>query len=159
MKSILLLIAFIFSILIFICRPIIQDEYDSFRDYGKRIIDETKITKKTAVMFDIDNTLLHGPQPIKPMIELCNYAKSKNIKVIIITARPQMDYSQILTRKQLAKHGIMYDQLFFCPAVQKKTLKESLDVDFILSVGDAWTDVDGKNSGKIIKLKNTKSIV
>lgn len=152
MKSILLVFAFVVSLLVYICRPILQDKYHRSNEYGKKIIDDAKITDKTAVMFDIDYTLLRGVVPIKPMIDLCNYAKSKGVKVIIITARPNVEYSKRVTRHQLAKNGIHYDELHFCPAVYKKTLKENMDYDFILSVGDSWTDLDGNNSGKVIKL-------
>ena len=151
------MIAFIVTLVIFVILFILScsasDDYSQARIYGKSVIDSVPKTNKTAVMFDIDGTLLRGPNPIAPIIELCNYAKSKKIKVVIITARPDIEYSRTFTRNQLNKHGIKYDQLFFCPPDEKKVLKETLDLDFILSVGDLWTDIDGSNSGKGIKLK------
>ena len=122
---------------------------------GKQLIDNTTVTSKSAVMFDIDNTLIKGPLPCPSIIELCNYAKTKNIQVIIITARPNYPKIRSFTERQLNKHGILYDQLFFCPPPSKKILKKDLDLDFIFSVGDKWTDVDGLYGGESIKLKNS----
>ena len=129
--------------------------YDDAHTRGKRIIDDTVVNDKTAVMFDIDNTLIRGPIPCPSIISLCNYAKSMNIKVILITARPNYAKIRSFTERQLRKHGILYDQLFFCPPESKKILKKDLKLDFIFSVGDNWTDVDGSHGGESIKLKKS----
>ena len=148
----------ILIILSFLIRWLIRINVKSHSDAlltGKRIIDDTDVTDKTAVMFDIDNTLVRGPLPCPSIIELCNYASSKNIKVILITARPNYARIRSFTERQLRKHGILYDQLFFCPPDTKKRLKQDLGLEFIFSVGDSWTDVDGSHGGKSIKLKKS----
>ena len=148
----MIVILLVFAILL-LYRKYHANNYDTCKQYGMDVIDRAKKTPKTAVMFDIDGTLINGPVPIQPMIELCNYAKSQGITVVIITARPNYETIETFTRNQLAKHGVHYDILKLCPAVQKKTLKERMDLDIILSIGDNWTDVDGLNSGYFIKLK------
>ena len=149
--GIIILVSFLLRLLF---RFNVQNHDDALTT-GKQIIDDTVVTEKTAVMFDIDNTLIRGPLPCPSIIELCNYASSKNIKVILITARPNYARIRSFTERQLRKHGILYDQLFFCPPDSKKTLKKDLDLEFIFSVGDNWTDVDGSYGGKRIKLKKS----
>ena len=147
-----MIVWFIVIIISFIAKLLFRSNVINHEDAkvrGEQIIDDTAITDTTAVMFDIDNTLIRGPIPCPSIIELCNYAKSKNVKVILITARPNYANIRSFTERQLRKHGIMYDQLFFCPPESKKTLKKDLDLDFIFSVGDNWTDVDGSHGVKV----------
>jgi len=91
-----------------------------------------------AVMFDIDETLIHtNGEPIKEMITLFNVCKNLGYRTIIITARPDHPY----TRRQLAKNLISPHELYFCPAVEKTNLKRRTGHRYILSVGDLQTDL------------------
>ena len=150
----IIIICIIIVVFVLVLNHFMLDDYEKARNYGKSIIRNSNITNKTAVMFDIDDTLITNYSPIKPIIELCNYAKSNGIQVVIITARPGNEYNRIFTHKQLDDNGIMYDKLFFVEPQYKKIAKQKLDMDFIFSVGDMPTDVDGDYSGKSIKLKN-----
>jgi len=119
--------------------------------------------KHPAVMFDIDDTLIHySGKPIKPIIKLLKECIKLNLIVVIITAR---DYrSRDETIKELKKYGINYDLLYlrkqsddirtFKSSI-KEHLKESDDITIILSVGDNIIDVDGEYSGYFLKLPNT----
>ena len=139
--------------LVFIYLCTTGDDYEKYRIKGESIIHKSNLTSKSAVMFDIDKTLVQGINPIQPIIDLCNYAKQLGIAVILITARPNTHVSKIITTRQLAKHDILYDALIFSPAVHKKIVKKDLDLDFIFSIGDLPTDVDGEHGGVPILLK------
>ena len=119
--------------------------------------------KHPAVMFDIDDTLIHySGKSIKPIIKLLNECIKLNLIVIIITARDFRFKDE--TIKELRKHGIKYDLLYLRKQTDnirtfksniKKHLKETDDITIILSVGDNIIDVDGEYSGYFIKLPNT----
>ena len=145
--SVVVLTTFFF---IYLCHT--SDAYTEYRLTGERLIRKTVLNEKSAVMFDIDGTLVNGINPIKPIINLCNHAKSLGIHVVVITARPETNVTRIITRRQLAKHGVDYDTLIFTPAQNKKHVKRDLDLDFIFSVGDLPTDVDGDHGGHPILL-------
>ena len=106
------------------------DEYDRYRIQGEKLIRKTKLNKMSAVMFDIDGTLVRGTQPIQSMIDLCNYAKMFGITVVLITARPETSITRAITKRQLNKHEIKYDALFFRPAGQKKNIKRGIIFGF-----------------------------
>ena len=152
MKKLYMTIAIVTTLFfVYLCSTI--HDYDKYRIYGENLIRQSATSNKSAVMFDIDGTLIHGTQSIQPIIDLCNHAKQSGIAVILITARPETSVTRAITQKQLANHGIQYDALFFRPATQKKILKKDLDLDFIFSVGDLPTDVDGEHGGVPILLK------
>jgi predicted secreted acid phosphatase len=119
--------------------------------------------KHPAVMFDIDDTLIHySGKPIKPIIKLLNECIKLKLIVIIITARDFRFKDE--TIKELKKHGIKYHLLYLRKQTDnirtfksniKKHLKETDDITIILSVGDNIIDVDGEYSGYFIKLPNT----
>jgi predicted secreted acid phosphatase len=119
--------------------------------------------KHPAVMFDIDDTLIHYTgKPIKPIIKLLNECIKLNLTVIIITARDSQYTDE--TIKELKKHGIKCDLLYLRKPTDdlrkfkskiKEHLKENEDITIILSVGDNIIDVDGEYSGYFIKLPNT----
>jgi len=119
--------------------------------------------KHPAVMFDIDDTLIHYTgKPIKPIIKLLNECIKLNLTVIIITARDSQYTDE--TIKELKKHGIKCDLLYLRKPTDdlrkfkskiKEYLKENEDITIILSVGDNIIDVDGEYSGYFIKLPNT----
>ena len=62
-------------------------------------------------------------------------------KIIIITARPFSIISRHFTVMQLRKYGILYDELYLTPAINKGNLKKQTGYNYILSVGDQDTDL------------------
>ena len=107
-------------------------------------ITSREVRPNDAVMFDIDDTLIWiNGTPNKPIIQLLHVMKKRGYKIVIITARPGVRYVIEWTRKQLSKHGIVYDYLGFTSAETKTLMKKQLGYNFILSVGDMptdWTD-------------------
>ena len=104
----------------------------------------TRHEKKTndAVMFDIDDTLIfYNEIPNHPIIELANISKSLGYKVIIITARPDFIENRRNTEYELKKHNVSFDLLFYTKHNNKGNIKRKLNSNFVLSVGDMWTDV------------------
>ena len=113
---------------------------------GKKFLESRTIKKGDSVMFDIDNTLIERDtdRPIRQMIELLNIARNLGYKIIIITARPDDDFNQRFTAQQLLENNIKYNTLGFCPHSDKQKTKRYLKTtghNFVLSVGDYWTDL------------------
>ena len=108
----------------------------------KNILKNRVINKKDAVMFDIDDTLIftNGVANTE-MINLLNYCRKLGYKIIIITARPFSIISRHFTMMQLRKYGILYDELYLTPAINKGNLKKQTGYNYILSVGDQDTDL------------------
>ena len=117
-----------------------------------------------AVMFDIDDTLVnYVGEPLGDIIKVYKVAKTMGFKIIIITARSETYTNQ--TRRELDSIGIDYDFLYLRSKddnyadfkLSKKTyLKNFYDMDIVLSMGDQWIDVNGKNSGTGIKLPSVQ---
>lgn len=94
-----------------------------------------------AAMFDIDDTLLFlDGTPNIPIIEILFRMKDLGYKIVIITARPHTTLNVKLTKTQLQNNGIYYDHLGFTTPETKGDMKLELGYNFILSVGDQWTD-------------------
>ena len=121
--------------------------------------------KQGAVMLDIDGTLLMDTpngeykengvtylKPIKSITDIAKWARMHNIKVVIITARPNTKSTVLWTRKNLARAGVYYDHLLFLKSTDnpetfkplvKKALTSMFKFKFICSVGDRPVDVIG----------------
>lgn len=103
-----------------------------------------RVGPRDAVMFDIDDTLIwSNGTPNKPIIGLLHRVRALGYKIVIITARPGLQFVVQWTRQQLANYGIVYDYLGFTSASTKTLMKKQLGYNFILSVGDMptdWTD-------------------
>lgn len=132
-------------------------------------------SQQLAAHFDIDGTLLDDTpkglyvegrttylKPIKSIVDLSQWARRHNIKVVIITARPNTPHNILWTRKNLQRANIHYDQLLFLkstddPAKFKPLVKKSLSAvfkyRFVLSVGDREVDVAGPVSVSGIGIK------
>ena len=108
----------------------------------KNILKNRVVEKKDAVMFDIDDTLIftNGHANME-MIDLLNYSKRLGYKIIIITARPFSIVTRQFTIMQLKKYGIIYDELYLTPALNKGNVKKQSGYNYILSVGDQETDL------------------
>lgn len=98
--------------------------------------------ERDAVMFDIDDTIIYlSGNPVSEMIELLEEAKILGYKVILITARPGFKRVINATINELYYNDIVYDELHFADAEEKGNLKKKLGYNFVLSVGDNWTDL------------------
>lgn len=115
---------------------------DYLKEQGIKYITNRQVDPKDAVMFDIDDTLIFtNGQPNKPIVDLLHEAASIGYNIVIITARPGIDYSIQETIKQLAANKIGYHYLGFTSPETKHVMKQKLDYNFILSVGDMPTDL------------------
>ncbi len=101
--------------------------YDRAKKQGIQLIDcltnltNNKIdehSRQFCVIFDIDDTLLYSNdgKPIREIADLYQYALSKKISTIIITARPGLKDNIQYTIQQLKENNIQnYDLLYFRP--------------------------------------------
>jgi hypothetical protein len=99
--------------------------------------------KNEAVMFDIDDTLISAKTGKRKEVvyRLYTLLQGLGYKMIIVTARPGFPTNVKWTEKQLASHGITYDQLVFTPAENKGNFKVKSGFKYIVSVGDMDTDL------------------
>lgn len=115
---------------------------DNLKEWGLHYISNRVVRPRDAVMFDIDDTLIFtNGKANKPIINLLHTAKQMGYNIIIITARPGLNYVIKWTIKQLDDYGIAYDYLGFTSAETKCLMKKQLPYYFILSVGDMPTDL------------------
>ena len=115
---------------------------EELRKKGVEYISNRVIQENDAVMFDIDDTLIRvNKQPIVPMIKLLNEAIFMGYNIVIITARPGFKPVIQWTMEELAEYGISYDYLGFTSAETKGLMKQQVPYNFVLSVGDLYTDL------------------
>jgi len=108
------------------------------------ILKNRSIGSMDAVMFDIDDTLIFRDGKANvPIVNLLRAAKHMGYHIVIITARPGIEYVIKWTIRQLKEYGIGYDYLGFTSAETKHLMKQQLPYTFILSVGDMPTDLTG----------------
>ena len=142
-----------------------RNVYKRAANLAVKYIDKKVIKQKSAVMFDIDDTLLfvngNTLTPITPMIDLLNYCIIKDLLIVIITARSE-DYRE-QTIADLNKYGINYSYLYLRKSPQddndplfKSRQKERLLADYgikvLMSIGDQMVDINGDYSGYSLKL-------
>jgi len=112
-----------------------------------------------AVMFDIDETLIHRDgTPIPKIINLLQMCKCAGYKVVIMTARPLSKLNVEFTKEQLASFKIPYNFLMFISADDKTKIKRQLNLKFILSVGDQITDIGASTYWIKLPQKNDPKI-
>ena len=142
-----------------------DDPYPVAYDHGIQFLDKIPIyPEMTAVMFDIDDTLLKvNPgnilSPIQPMIDLLNECIKRKLIIIIITARDVKYIKQ--TIDDLNEFKIQYNYLYMRESPRddaymfkddaKKLFFEN-KITIIMSIGDNELDVYGKYGGHGIKL-------
>ncbi len=144
------------------CKELINDSiYIEAHSKGKCFINSRNYKHGDAIMFDIDDTLLKIPKnknnplvPIKNIITLLNFCKSKGYRIILITARPDNNIcpgNREGTINDLKKNGIYYDELHLdCTKTNKmykSDLKGNLTSNIVMSIGDQEEDIDGPHSG------------
>jgi ribonucleotide monophosphatase NagD (HAD superfamily) len=128
-------------------------KYTIANKLGVKCVSQRNVTENDAVMFDIDETLIHvDGTPIKEMISLVQTCKFLGYRIIIITARPDFATNHHYTRMQLIKFGIPYHAVYFAPPEVKTEIKKHSGLRYILSVGDMDTDIG--YSENFIKLPN-----
>ena len=129
-------------------------KYTIAKELGVKCVSQRNIQDSDAVMFDIDETLIHvDGSPIDEMISLFKLCKALGYKTIIITARPNHAVYQHETVLQLSSLGIFPSEVYYVPAHLKTQVKEQTGYNYVLSVGDLTTDLYG--SEYFIKLPNT----
>ena len=131
---------------------------DTAKQYGINILQHNTPTSDNAVMFDIDDTLIfYDRKPNKPIIELARVAKIIGYKIIIITARPNYKENRQTTVHELKQFNIPYDLVIYTSHQNKTQIKQKMNNDFILSVGDMWTDLtDSKHWIKLPSAYNNE---
>uniref|UniRef100_A0A6C0I812 Acid phosphatase n=1 Tax=viral metagenome TaxID=1070528 RepID=A0A6C0I812_9ZZZZ len=144
-----------------------ETPYETAKQLGEKYLLTVKKNKyfglsKPAVMFDIDDTLIHySGKPIKPIIALLKKCKKEKMIILIITARDSVYKEQ--TIDQLKQLKIPYDFLYLRnPDDQietfkskiKQNLAETEGITTVMSIGDNYMDIIGDYSGYYIKLPN-----
>ena len=128
-------------------------KYTIAKTLGVKCVSNRFVRENDAVMFDIDDTLIHvDGSPLNEMISFAHACRSLGYRIIIITARPDFAVNHYHTRMQLIKFGIPYNAVYFVPAKDKTDLKKETGLRYILSVGDLDTDIG--HSENFIKLPN-----
>jgi len=120
-----------------------------------------------AIVFDIDNTTLathfhpFTMPGIAPVVELAQYARSRGVAIIFVTAR--VDFIDPITRHSLGEAGYTVDELRgrdLCDlfkSVQQFKTDERTEVEqegytIVASVGNNWTDLNGGHAERTFKL-------
>ena len=105
--------------------------------------------------------------PIREMIDLCKYANSRNMYVVIITARPDTINMRSCIKANVERHGIYIheihgfkkdngDNLSNFKANIRKRLSFVRPV--VLTIGDRWPDVSEPGGAQWIKLSSSDGI-
>ena len=105
----------------------IGTKYHQAKEHGKTLIDsrDTNI-KKYVVILDIDDTIYDTKKNtlIEPIYDLYNYALSRNIYTVFITAREGSEQSKNFTVDQLNALGLIgYDLRYLRPPGMKDVYK------------------------------------
>ena len=159
------------------------------RSFGMKVIASAR--PGSIVVFDFDSTLVNPEiiqdyqhtgtrdmwagsrrsipiyAPIREMIDLCKYANSRNMYVVIITARNDTTSMRQCIKSNLERYGVRInelhgfhknggDNLSNFKAVIRKRL--SLLRPVVLTVGDRWPDVADPNGAHWIKLSSSDGI-
>ena len=129
--------------------------YAIAKKLGIACVSQRRVSQGDAVMFDIDETLIHRDgTPIHEMCALFNFCKHLGYRMILITARPDFAVTHYYTRMQLITHNIIPNEVYFSSPEEKSATKQQTGLHFVLSVGDLYTDLG--NSEYFIKLPDTK---
>lgn len=117
------------------------------------VLDRLAFPKNSAVIFDIDDTLIAEPngRRIEPVCKFYNSVLQRGIKTVLITARPAYERTIQWTKCQLQDADITgYDSIYFrdpseqdIPEYKKSSRKNVWErgINVVMSVGDMWWDV------------------
>ena len=108
---------------------------------GSQFLVDREVGPLDAVMFDIDDTLIESRNStvIKSTFELLQFATILDYKIILMTSRPRDTDVIRNTLIELKHNDICFDDLYF--TLNKGEKKRLLKYNFILSVGDQWSDL------------------
>ncbi len=114
---------------------------------------QIKLCHNTAVVFDIDDTLLSDGKPIEDTVLFYDYCRKLRVNCFLVTARPYSEKNKHLTMNSLDKIGISdYNYMYMMPdkhkadaykvAKYKKGARSKIGKDYkiVLNIGDQWTD-------------------
>ena len=159
------------------------------RSFGMQVIGAAR--PGSIVVFDFDSTLVNPEiiqdyahtgtrdmwagsrralpiyAPVREMIDLCKYANSRNMHIVLITARSDTITMRQCVKANLERHGVRIHELYgfnrnsgdklstFKAAIRKRL---SLQRPVVLTVGDRWPDVSEPNGAHWIKLSSSDGI-
>jgi hypothetical protein len=129
-------------------------------DKIKEVMNKVNWKPNSIIVYDIDGTLIDFlDNPIQEIIDTYQYAVQKQLKIVIITARPGTYENIQRTQEQLAKHGInKYIRMYFLPLnkinkfgtgdevqsrfkLQARKYLHSLGFNVEMSIGDMPWDI------------------
>ena len=143
---------------------------------AEKLCEYAKTLSDGAVVFDIDETLVHNApieedcdeflKPVFGMPDLVRTLKKNNVKVVGCTARSDTPFVRNLTTTQLLNAGIILDEIHYMPigtpcthaaiSRYKQNVRLNISVKYAplhLVVGDQWTDLILCNSVNLIQLR------
>lgn len=130
----------------------------------------TKLPLNPCIIYDIDDTIIDSEtfDVNIDVLESYNYAKSKNIKIFIVTARPDTQQTVNYTYIQLENIGIKDTKIFFMPlnetniAFYKHNVRKYLnDIGYsiLVSIGDKYWDIGTYSLNNILIYKKNFIII
>lgn len=130
---------------------------------AESLLSKLKIGPNTAIVFDIDDTLINPRTGalITPVYNLYKRALDLDLVPFIVTARIASHYNILVTKNDLSRKNITYKNLFLrsekCsdPAHFKYKSREKITRDgytIIMSVGDMDWDITGGFHGIGVKI-------
>ena len=126
-------------------------EYKETLARVKQVIKSLHIPENHFVIFDLDDTLIYTREFNIPIIEMIDIAKdlmSKEIKLILITARPERSRTVVL--KWCARQELLFHKIHF--TTRKQELRNRIG-NIAITIGDQWNDIH--TSGVGIKLPDS----
>jgi ribonucleotide monophosphatase NagD (HAD superfamily) len=106
--------------------------------YMEALLKNEFVDSKSAVMFDIDDTLIHRDgTPVPCIIRLAKLCKRIGYTVVLMTAPSRCEW-KVQRMQQL---DVPWDYFMFITPRCKTRVKQSMNLTFILSVGDKPTDL------------------
>lgn len=131
------------------------------------VLEKIPFNKNQAVVFDIDDTLIHSGthEIITDVFNIYQYCLDKGYHIHIITARPANKMNIRLTLQQLQYLNIKnYETISFRPIFDlnvykfklnaRKKIKDIFNQNVVMSIGDMWWDIGEYGGyGIIVKKK------
>ena len=114
------------------------------------VLERIPFQNNQAVVFDIDDTLIHSRthRRIPNIYRLYNYCRNKGYKIYIITARAGTPQNMRFTQQQLQSLNIKgYRKIFFRHPMErriaeyKKNCRKSIPEQVVMSIGDQMGDI------------------
>lgn len=130
----------------------ISEKYISNRDRIIKALSDIKVGHNTAIVYDIDGTLLeYDGGLIDDINDTYQYARDRGFALFIVTARSDDEYVIKMTHEQLQKNNIIgYEAIYFRPNLEQdiekyKTLSRKniteKGYNIVASIGDTDWDI------------------